>query len=120
MRHVSGPVRRAFLAAVLLAAPACADRAGPSDPSDPSAAAHERRVFPLTSLAHVGPDEALFVVDGIPLGTRAAVPPIGLDEVVAIEVFQGPAATSRYGERARHGLVLIHTRRVLYLPDPVA
>jgi TonB-dependent SusC/RagA subfamily outer membrane receptor len=40
------------------------------------------------------------------------------EQIESIEILKGPTATARYGEAARHGVVLIRTRAAADCPEP--
>jgi TonB-dependent SusC/RagA subfamily outer membrane receptor len=57
-------------------------------------------------------DQPLIVVDGVlqPPGTRIGDLDLLPDDIANVEILKGAAAAARFGERARHGVILITTR----------
>lgn len=57
--------------------------------------------------------EPLIVVDGVPL-TQAELQPMEIDpaQIQEIYILKAPTAVPIYGDRARHGAVIITTRRL--------
>lgn len=54
-----------------------------------------------------GSNEPLYVIDGVPSGSR---PQISLTDVDEIEVLSDPAMLAHYGSRGQNGVVLIRTK----------
>ena len=54
-----------------------------------------------------GSNEPLYVIDGVPSGSR---PQISLSDVDEIEVLSDPAFLAGYGSRGQNGVVLIRTK----------
>jgi TonB-dependent SusC/RagA subfamily outer membrane receptor len=61
----------------------------------------------------MGDDEALFVVNGIPLGpaTGGNVSAINIHDIETVQVLRDAAATSAYGVRGSNGVILIRTKQ---------
>jgi TonB-dependent starch-binding outer membrane protein SusC len=59
----------------------------------------------------IGPNEPLFVVDGVPMSNSAteAIPP---SQVFRIDVLKDASATAMYGSRGANGVIVITTKRV--------
>jgi TonB-dependent SusC/RagA subfamily outer membrane receptor len=57
-------------------------------------------------------DQPLIVVDGVlqPAGTRIGDLDIQPEDIAHVEIMKGAAAAARYGERGRHGVILVTTR----------
>jgi TonB-dependent SusC/RagA subfamily outer membrane receptor len=57
-------------------------------------------------------DQPLIVVDGVlqPAGTRIGDLDIVPEDIVHVEIMKGTAAAARFGERGRHGVILVTTR----------
>jgi hypothetical protein len=53
----------------------------------------------------------LFVVDGKRLSDES--PDLNPSEIATVEVFKGNLAVSTYGEEARHGVVVITTKKAI-------
>jgi TonB-dependent SusC/RagA subfamily outer membrane receptor len=61
----------------------------------------------------LGDDEALFVVNGIPLGPAAGgnLGAINILDIETVQVLRDAAATSAYGVRGSNGVILIRTKQ---------
>lgn len=56
-------------------------------------------------------ERPLVVVDGVPAeGSDGASATMDAENIESVEVLKGAAAAERYGERGRHGVILIKTR----------
>ena len=60
-----------------------------------------------------GSNEPLYVLDGIPIqaGPNGALTGIAPNDIASIEVLKDAAATTIYGVRGAHGVIVIKTRR---------
>jgi len=61
----------------------------------------------------VGDDEALFVVNGIPLGPAVGgnLSAINIHDIETVQVLRDAAATSAYGVRGSNGVIIIRTKQ---------
>jgi TonB-dependent SusC/RagA subfamily outer membrane receptor len=61
----------------------------------------------------VGDDEALFVVNGIPLGAAVGgnLSAINIYDIETVQVLRDAAATSAYGVRGSNGVIVIRTKQ---------
>ena len=61
----------------------------------------------------VGDNEALFVVNGIPLGPAVGgnLSAINIHDIETVQVLRDAAATSGYGVRGANGVILIRTKQ---------
>src|SRR5688572_4735146 len=61
----------------------------------------------------VGDAEALFVVNGIPLGPGVGgnLSAVNIHDIETVQVFRDAAATSEYGVRGANGVILIRTKQ---------
>jgi TonB-dependent SusC/RagA subfamily outer membrane receptor len=55
-------------------------------------------------------DKALFVIDGLP-STKSAADKLTKERIASITVLKGEPAKALYGKRAKHGAVLITTKK---------
>ena len=61
----------------------------------------------------LGDDEALFVVNGIPLGPAVSgnLGAIEIHDIETVQVLRDAAATSAYGVRGANGVIIIRTKQ---------
>lgn len=57
-----------------------------------------------------GPEEPLFVVNGVPLGNPANFAAIDRNDVESIEVLRDAASTAMYGIQGSAGVILVKTK----------
>jgi TonB-dependent SusC/RagA subfamily outer membrane receptor len=60
----------------------------------------------------LGDDEALFVVNGVPLGPAASgnLAVVDIHDIETVQVLRDAVATAAYGVRGANGVILIRTR----------
>ena len=70
-----------------------------------------RTVMMVRGQDSLEPQEPLFVVDGVPLGSAANFQAVNRNDIESIEVLRDAASTAMYGLRGAAGVIVIKTKR---------
>lgn len=73
-------------------------------------------ILPTTSIdtilmkIHAAPNSPLFVVDGVEYGPDKPLPDLKKENLASMEVLKNEAATNRFGDKGKNGVILIKTK----------